>query len=118
MEVMVGSFYHRLFESDPSLRGLFHGDMREQIRKFIEMLNVISSQLDHLERLVPAVREMGIRHTGYGVHPAHYATVRAALLGALAQCAGAAWTAELLQAWSRAFDLLARTMIEASRVRN
>ena len=111
---MIAGFYQRLFELDPSLRGLFHGDMREQIRKFIEMLNVVTGQLDQLGRLVPALREMGIRHAGYGVRTEHYATVRAALLGALAHSAGPAWTAELEGAWSRAYDLLARTMIEAA----
>jgi nitric oxide dioxygenase len=113
-EAMVGSFYQRLFELDPSLRGLFHGDMRDQIRKFIEMLNVVTDQLSQLARLAPALREMGIRHAGYGVRTAHYATVRAALLGALAHSAGPTWTAELEGAWSRAYDFLARTMIEAT----
>src|SRR5262245_40770987 len=73
-------FYGRLFEMDPSLRGLFKGDMREQGRKLMQMIATCVKGLDALDRLVPTVRDLGRRHAGYGVVDAHYATVGGALL--------------------------------------
>ena len=37
-------FYGRLFELDPALRGLFRGDMSEQGRKLMTMINMRSEE--------------------------------------------------------------------------
>src|SRR5919198_3723721 len=73
-------FYARLFELDPSLRSMFHGDMQEQGRNLMQMLTVAVRGLDRLDTLVPAVRALGRRHVAYGVQPRHFETVGAALL--------------------------------------
>ncbi len=52
-------FYGRLFELDPSLRQLFKGDMAEQGRKLMAMINVAVAALDRLETIVPAVKDLG-----------------------------------------------------------
>src|SRR5215204_6216575 len=82
-DVAAALFYDRLFELDPSLRGLFHSDMHEQGKKLMQMLTVAVRGLDRLEALVPAVQALGRRHSGYGVTDAHYVTVAEALLWAL-----------------------------------
>src|SRR5829696_5294955 len=76
-------FYGRLFEIDPSLRPLFKGDLGEQGRKLMQMIGVAVNGLDALDQLVPAVKEMGRRHAGYGVTDAHYDAVAGALLWTL-----------------------------------
>lgn len=108
-------FYQRLFTLDPSLRGLFHGDMREQGRKLMSTLALIVHSVDQLELLLPAVRELGVRHSNYRVEERHYATVAEALLWALAQSGGPSFTPPARAAWGKAFHLLAETMIEAAR---
>jgi hemoglobin-like flavoprotein len=107
-------FYAKLFALDPSLRGLFHGDMRAQGEKLISMLGLVASHLDRLDQLLPTVRQLGERHAGYRVKDAHYATVGAALLAALEQGLGPAWSPAAHTAWSKAYDLLSSTMIEAA----
>src|SRR5262245_12797443 len=69
-------FYRRLFELDPSLETMFPGNMAEQRRKLMQMLTAAVKGLDHLEKLVPAVQDLGRRHAGYGVAGRHYETVR------------------------------------------
>jgi hemoglobin-like flavoprotein len=107
-------FYERLFALDPSLRPLFHGDMAEQGRKLMTMLQVVVNGLTRLEALLPAVRSLGRRHEGYGVTAAHYATVGGALLWALRQGLGETFTPEVEAAWAAAYTLLADVMQRAA----
>jgi hemoglobin-like flavoprotein len=108
-------FYANLFAIDPSLRALFHGDMRGQGEKLFAMLQMVVANLEHLERLLPTVRQLGQRHMHYGVKDEHYATVGTALIQALQQGSGTAWTRETYLAWTKAYDLLASTMIGAAK---
>ena len=112
-ETAAELFYGRLFELDPSLRDLFHGDMREQGRKLMQMLTVAVRGLDHLEEIVPAVQALGRRHAGYGVLDEHFETVGAALLWTLEQGLGSAFTPAVAQAWATAYNVLASTMKDA-----
>ena len=108
-------FYARLFELDPALRHLFRGDMREQGRKLMTMIATAVQSLEHLDTLVPAVRQLGARHAGYGVTPDHYAVVGAALLWTLEKGLGPAFTPAVRDAWTSTYSLLANTMLEAQR---
>ncbi|MCI0395955.1 MAG: globin domain-containing protein [Chloroflexi bacterium] len=107
-------FYARLFQLDPSLRGLFPSDMREQKGKLMHMLAVAVRGLNRIDELVPAVQLLGRRHAGYGVKPEHYATVGAALLWTLEQGLGEAFTQEVWEAWVAVYTLLANTMQSAA----
>jgi hemoglobin-like flavoprotein len=106
-------FYGRLFELDPSLRRLFHGDMREQGRRLMQMITVAVRGLDRLESIVPAVRALGRRHAMYGVTDEHFETVGAALLWTLDQGLGSAYTPEVADAWTTVYTVLATTMKDA-----
>lgn len=108
-------FYARLFELDPELRQLFRGDMLEQGRKLMAMIAMAVAALERLDEIVPAVRALGARHSGYGVSEEHYATVGAALLWTLERGLGAEFTSEVRSAWTNTYSLLANTMIEAQR---
>jgi hemoglobin-like flavoprotein len=108
-------FYARLFEIAPSLRALFQGDMEEQGAKLMAMLGTAVASLDHLDRIVPAVRALGARHATYGVTEADYAPVGEALLWTLGQGLGEAFTPETEAAWIAAYTLLAGQMQEAAR---
>lgn len=107
-------FYERLFTLDPTLRSLFHSDMRQQGCKLMAMLKIAVTGLSRLEELVPVVQQLGVRHWGYGVQDAHYATVGAALLWTLQQGLQERFTPEVQAAWSSAYTLLADTMRAAA----
>jgi hemoglobin-like flavoprotein len=114
-ETAAALFYGRLFELDPSLRYMFHGDMAEQGRKLMNMLTLAVRGLDRPDQLIPAVEMLGRRHTGYGVKPEHYGTVAAALLWTLEQGLGDDFTPEVKDAWVAVYTLLANTMQEAAQ---
>ena len=108
-------FYEKLFELDPSLRPMFRGDMAEQRKKLMQMLTAAVKGLDRLEQLVPVVQDLGRRHARYGVAESHYETVGAALLWTLEMGLGKAFTAEVKDAWTAVYVLLASTMKDAAR---
>jgi hemoglobin-like flavoprotein len=107
-------FYRRLFEIDPSLERMFPGNMAEQRRKLMQMLTAAVKGLDHLEKLVPVVQDLGRRHAGYGVADGHYETVAAALLWTLEMGLGRAFTDDVRNAWIAVYELLATTMKDAA----
>jgi hemoglobin-like flavoprotein len=107
-------FYGKLFELDPELKSLFTGDMTEQGRKLMNMINTAVNSLDRLEAIVPAVEQLGERHAGYGVKDEDYDTVGAALLWTLETGLGEAFTPEVKEAWTITYNVLASTMQSAA----
>jgi hemoglobin-like flavoprotein len=107
-------FYDRLFTLDPSLRPLFKGDIKRQGALLMAMINTAVAGLDRLDEIVPAVQQLGRRHSEYGVRREHYATVASALLWTLEQGLGEAWTPPLKDAWTACYTLLAEVMQRAA----
>jgi hemoglobin-like flavoprotein len=107
-------FYDRLFVLDPALRPLVKGDMAEQVRKLMSMIGAAVANLGKLDIIVPAVRDLGRRHAGFGVRQAHYDTVGTALVWTLEQGLGDDFTPATRQAWIEAYTILAGTMQQAA----
>lgn len=107
-------FYGRLFELDPTLRPLFKGDMAEQGRKLMTMINTVVMSLDRLGPMLGAIEDLGRRHVAYGVTEAHYDTVGSALLWTLETGLGEQFTAPVEAAWTEAYTTLATTMKQAA----
>jgi hemoglobin-like flavoprotein len=107
-------FYGKLFEMDSSLKPMFKGDLTEQGRKLMAMINTVVNKLDNLAEIVPAVQDLGRRHAGYGVKDDHYATVAGALLWTLGAGLGDAFTPEVKAAWTEAYGILAGAMTDAA----
>jgi len=108
-------FYNKLFEMDPNVRSLFKGDMGEQGRKLMSMIKVAVKGLDNLEKLVPAVQDLGRRHVKYGVKDKHYGTVGTALIWTLEQGLKDAFTDDVRSSWTAVYGVLADTMMAAAR---
>ena len=113
-DALAQTFYNRLFEVDPSLRPLFKGDIFEQRKKLMQTLAVVVRGLDSLETIVPAIENLGKRHVVYGVTPQHWYTVGGALLWALENTFGDAFTDDVRDAWATAYALIADTAMAAA----
>ncbi|WP_322516255.1 globin family protein [Rhodopseudomonas palustris] len=111
-------FYGRLFEIAPEVKPLFaKADIREQGKKLMGTLAVVVGGLTDLPAILPAASRLAKLHVGYGVAPAHYAPVGAALLWTLEQGLGQDWTPDLAEAWTTAYTTLSSYMIaEANSV--
>ena len=64
---------------------------------------------------MPVAQQLAVRHGGYGVKPAHYAVVGAALIDTLAKGLGDAFTTDTRLAWETAYGTLSAVMISASQ---
>jgi hemoglobin-like flavoprotein len=109
-------FYGQLFELDPSLRSMFKGDMVEQGRKLMMIINTAVNSLDNLGPILGAVEDMGRRHVAYGVTEAHYDTVGSALIWTLAKGLGEQFTPPVKDAWVETYTTLATAMKQAAYV--
>jgi len=114
-EQAAALFYARLFELDPALREFFHGDMREQGRQLMQMVGFAVNGLDRLDKLAPAVRQLGRRQAGAHVKASHYETIGTAWLWTLEKGLGAEFTEETRAVWGKTYWLLAETMRAGTR---
>ena len=114
-EAAADLLYRRLFEIDPTARELFRTtDMFAQRQKLLQTLGFAVSGLDNLDLMLPTVEDLGRRHDGYGVTDAHYDSLGAALLWALEQRLGRAWTPAVASAWTEVYGLLSAAMRTAA----
>jgi hemoglobin-like flavoprotein len=113
-ETAAELFYGKLFELDPSVRAMFKGDMKEQGRKLMAILNTAVNALTKLDSIVPAVQAMGKRHVDYGVKDEHYDTVGEALIWTLGAGLKDDFTTETKTAWIAVYTLVANTMKAAA----
>jgi len=117
-DVAAELFYARLFEMDPTLKPMFRGDMKEQGRKLMQMLSVAVNGLNSLEKIVPAIQDLGKRHVAYDVREKDYETVGKAPLWTLEQGLGSEFTPDVREAWTAVYMLVANTAIEAGYSQN
>jgi hemoglobin-like flavoprotein len=122
LDTAVELFYRRLFELRPDLRTMFPADMAGQHKKLAATLGFVVKSLDWpLEEwavdqdpetdLFLVVLALGRRHRYlYSVADEHYDPVGAALMWALDQGLGQAFTTQTREAWSKAYQLLSTTM--------
>lgn len=111
----AGLFYEKLFEMDPAIARMFaRSDLKAQGDKLMTALAMVVQGLTRPDTILPAVRDLGRRHRGYGVADAQYHTVGAALIETLAVGLGPAFTPEVRAAWVAAYALLSGVMIAAS----
>jgi hemoglobin-like flavoprotein len=110
----MDAFYARLFAAAPAVRPLFSDDMRRQKTMLLGALVLLRKSLRDLDAIVPKLRELGARHVAYGARPEHYPLVGAALIAAMAEVTGDAWTPDYEAAWGAAFEIVAGAMLEGA----
>jgi hemoglobin-like flavoprotein len=61
----------------------------------MHVIDMALGNLDPIDKLIPALENLGARHTGYGAREEHYETVGVCLLWTLEQGLGEAFTDEV-----------------------
>jgi nitric oxide dioxygenase len=113
-EVAGALFYERLFAISPSFRPLFKNDMRVQGVKLMTMLAMVVYNLPESGQVLPAIRDLAVRHVNYGVKLADYDAMRDALLWTFEQALGEDFTPAVREAWTVCYDELADEMKAAA----
>ena len=111
---VVRFFYATLFAIAPATRELFGVNMEGQQGRMLRALMYIVQKVDQPEELLPFLRQLGRDHRKFGVLTPHYEAMGTALILALKQYSGPAWNTQVEKAWTDAYSLIARTMLEAA----
>ena len=113
-ELIGEVFYSRLFSKYPRLQTMFVSPMNEQSAKLINMLTMMVTRLERFDEITDDIKQLAIRHAGYGVKPAHYKAVGEALLWTLEKGLGNDWNDEVKEAWAACYSSIAATMMAAT----
>ena len=104
-------FYQILFDLAPNIRPLFAGtDMRHQQQMFVSMLTAAIKGLDRPGEVATALRELGERHTNYGVVREHYEPLGRALLATVEKMNGAELDLDVHLAWEHFYHRMVAMM--------
>ena len=74
-----------------------------------------AQNIDRLETLLPAVQKIGARHVELNVKPEHYPIVGQNLLQALKDVLGDGATEEIMEAWGKAYNIIADIFINVEK---
>ncbi|MEB3336301.1 MAG: adenylate/guanylate cyclase domain-containing protein, partial [Leptolyngbyaceae bacterium] len=106
------TFYETLFRNYPQVRPLFiNTDIVVQQQKFARTLELMVENLRRPEAVAQVLRELGVKHIGYGVTAEYYPMIRDALLDTFALHMGDCWTPEVAEAWDDAYGLIQEMML-------
>jgi len=108
-------FYTVLFADYPEVQPLFaNTPMEKQRKQLFQSLVFTVNNLRQPDALSSALKGLGTRHVQYGVLPLHYPMVGNSLLKAFKLTLDAAWTADVQQAWTDAYGVVAQLMLEGA----
>jgi len=108
---VVMLFYGRLFELAPQVRALFKIGIRAQAAKLMDTLTSLVNALDRFGELRKDLAELGRRHAGYKVEPAHYEVLVTALMWAFGQALGIEFDRETRAAWEQLLRSVSAVML-------
>lgn len=88
--------------------------LASQKKKLMQMLATAVTNLHQVEKILPAVQDLGRRQVAYGVTARHYEPVGAALLWTLEQRLGSEFTPPVKEAWTVTYATVAGVMTKAA----
>ena len=111
-------FYQTMFTNNPEVKAFF--DMNKQASgeqpKALAMTVLAAAQnIDNLGALLPAVQKIGKRHVEVGILPEPYPIVGQNLLIAIKDVLGDAATDEVIEAWGKAYGVIADIFIKVEQ---
>ncbi|MGP4081709.1 NO-inducible flavohemoprotein [Pseudalkalibacillus sp. R45] len=112
---ITSRFYELLFKNHPELLNLFNHSNQHKGRQQGALANAVYAaavHIDRLEEILPAVKQIAHKHRSLGVKPEQYPVVGENLLKAIKDVLGDAATDEILDAWAKAYGVIADVFIQ------
>lgn len=112
------TFYKNMFENNPELKPLFNMDRQvsgEQAKALAMTVLAAAQNIDNLGALLPAVKKIGAKHCDATVKEEHYPIIGSNLLGAIKEVLGDAATEEVIDAWGKAYGVIAKIFIDVEK---
>lgn len=111
---MTAHFYQRMFNSNPELQDIFNMSNQHTGRQQVALFEAIAAyakNIENLSVLTTAVERIAQKHTSFNIQADHYAIVGHHLIETLRELASEAFTAEVEEAWTQAYQFLASIFI-------
>lgn len=102
--------YEELFRLEPASKALFRGDIGEQQKKLMRMLQIAIENIDNKVELQTMLFNLGMIHQSYGVEEHHFVSFGKSLNFALKSVLKDAFTPEVEASWLAAYHYFAVTM--------
>ena len=109
-EYFSDMLYKKLFELEPKSQALFRGDMIEQRRKLMRMLQIAVENIDNPKELLPMLFNLGQIHHSFGIESHQFTSFGKAMMFALKSTLDEEFTADVENAWNSFYLYLASTM--------
>lgn len=116
-EEFARHFYTLLFTQHPETRQMFsptEEGMRRQESSLIATLAVVVAGVERGDNLTKVIHSLGERHSRYGALPTHYPIVGTLLIQSFQDFLGNAFTPQMKQAWSQAYDIISTEMLKGA----
>ena len=111
-------FYKNMFEQNPEVKSLFNMDKQEsgeQPKALAMSILAAAQNIDNLEAIMPVVKNIGAVHCNANVKAEHYPIVGKHLLSTIKEVLGDAATDEVLEAWGKTYEVLAKVFINTEK---
>ncbi|WP_286231678.1 NO-inducible flavohemoprotein [Neobacillus mesonae] len=113
-EAITTKFYQLMFGNHPELLNIFnHANQKQgrQQRALASAVYAAAAYIDNLEAILPVVKQIAHKHRSLGIKPEHYPIVGKHLLLAIKDVLGDAATDEIIDAWAKAYGVIADAFI-------
>lgn len=106
-------FYKTMFENNPEVKPLFdisRQNSGEQPKLLAMAILAAAENIDNLEVMIPAVKNIGLKHVAANIKPEHYPIVGKNLLLAMEALLNPG--VEVIEAWAKAYTVISDIFIK------
>ncbi|MBE2894763.1 globin domain-containing protein [Spirabiliibacterium falconis] len=108
------TFYRNMFNEHPELLNIFNKTNQARGQQPTALATTVlaaAKHIDNLEAILDHVIQIGHKHRALEIHAEHYPIVGKHLLGAIKEVLGDAATPDILDAWAKAYGVIADAFI-------
>ena len=112
------TFYKNMFANHEEIKGMFNmakQESGEQPKALAMTILAAAQNIDNLEALLPAVKNIAGAHVNSKVKAEHYPIIGKNLLEAIKEVLGDAATEEVINAWGEAYEVIAKVFIDIEK---
>lgn len=109
------TFYKNMFAAHPELLNIFNKTNQKQGRQPMALASTVlaaAKNIDNLASILPYVVQIGHKHRALEIKPEHYPIVGENLLKAIKEALGDAATSDIIEAWAKAYSVIADVFIQ------
>lgn len=111
-------FYQLLFRNHPELKNIFNQSNQRKGKQPQALANAVyaaAANIDNLEAILSVVKQIGHKHRSLNIQPEHYPIVGENLLKAMKEVLGDAATDDIIDAWAKAYGVIADVFISIEK---